>query len=467
MVDEQQASARVVKPKEIKRVGVDKIIVGHRYREDLGDVEALSKSIEQSGLLHPIVVKETLDNKYQLMAGARRLEACKLLGWKEIVCNIYPSDLEQLDRNIIELCENIDRKDMSFEEQVALTKQIHLAMQKKFGRERVKGTQYSKTHSVRDTAKLLNSSVGGVSDDIQLATAIEAIPELGKAKNKAEAMKMLRSLKRKHDLSEATKIVDKRRASTPEEKMKKDLISSYIIGDFFEGVKNIPSDSIDLVEVDTPYAINLEHNKKIKLHHLYRETQMREYNEWEMKTFLEKSGAVLKEAYRVLNDRGWLIWWFAPDYWFSALSNLIEESGFLSNNIPAVWEKASKGQTLHPDLYLANSYEVFFYARKGEASIKKQGRSNVFSFKRVNSDSKSHPTEKPIELMSDIFSTFTLPDSRIMIPFLGSGNSILAAHNVGCTAFGWDLSQQYKDRFIEKVMNNGGDKFKSYRYSEG
>jgi ParB/Sulfiredoxin domain len=59
---------------------VNKISVGKRYRNDLGDVKALAESIEDIGLLHPI----TVDEENRLLAGARRLAACKRLGWKTI-----------------------------------------------------------------------------------------------------------------------------------------------------------------------------------------------------------------------------------------------------------------------------------------------------------------------------------------------------------------------------------------------
>ena len=53
------------------------IVVGERYRNDLGDLQSLAPSIAENGLPHPVVI--TSDNK--LIAGAPRLEACKALSW--------------------------------------------------------------------------------------------------------------------------------------------------------------------------------------------------------------------------------------------------------------------------------------------------------------------------------------------------------------------------------------------------
>jgi ParB family chromosome partitioning protein len=56
------------------------IVVGERHRKDLGNVDKLAASIEAVGLLHPIMIRS--DNA--LIAGERRLEACRRLGWSTI-----------------------------------------------------------------------------------------------------------------------------------------------------------------------------------------------------------------------------------------------------------------------------------------------------------------------------------------------------------------------------------------------
>ncbi len=61
-------------------IDIDKIIVGERDRQEFGDIVGLAESIDDLGLLHPVVV--TAD--HQLVAGGRRLEACKQLGWQEV-----------------------------------------------------------------------------------------------------------------------------------------------------------------------------------------------------------------------------------------------------------------------------------------------------------------------------------------------------------------------------------------------
>lgn len=90
--------------------------VGARHRKDLGDVDALVRSITEIGLLHPIVV--TSDGV--LIAGQRRLEACRRLGWSEIPCRVV--DLDNITR--AESDENRVRKDFTPSESVAIAETL-------------------------------------------------------------------------------------------------------------------------------------------------------------------------------------------------------------------------------------------------------------------------------------------------------------------------------------------------------
>ena len=102
------ADARTTTPRSRNAFGGDKratgsIKIGKRHRRDMGDIDALAKSISEIGLLHPIVV--TKDNT--LVAGERRLAACKRLGWTDVQVTVV--DLGEIARG--EFAENAIRKD--------------------------------------------------------------------------------------------------------------------------------------------------------------------------------------------------------------------------------------------------------------------------------------------------------------------------------------------------------------------
>ena len=92
-------------------VNINDIKIKKRVRRDLGDLEALKNSLRTYGLLNPI----TLNSKYELIAGERRLQAAKQLGWTNINAGVQSnlSDVEELE---MELEENNQRKEFTKEE---------------------------------------------------------------------------------------------------------------------------------------------------------------------------------------------------------------------------------------------------------------------------------------------------------------------------------------------------------------
>lgn len=73
------------------------------------NVNDLASSILEKGLLQPIVVR-IKDGNYEIVAGNRRVQACKNLGWKKITCHIVElSDKEAFE---VSLVENIQRKSL-------------------------------------------------------------------------------------------------------------------------------------------------------------------------------------------------------------------------------------------------------------------------------------------------------------------------------------------------------------------
>jgi ParB-like chromosome segregation protein Spo0J len=88
---------------------IGEIRIGDRGREVLGDLRALADSIGSVGLLHPVVVTKGGD----LIAGQRRIEAAKTLGWEDIQVTVAANLTEAMPMLLAERDENICRKDLS------------------------------------------------------------------------------------------------------------------------------------------------------------------------------------------------------------------------------------------------------------------------------------------------------------------------------------------------------------------
>jgi len=431
-------------------LSISDIDPGDRARTDYKDLESLANSIQDRGLICPIAVSihPEIKDKYLLAAGGRRMAAVKLLGLPTISCRIYDHILSDLEHLLIEDAENSKREDLEYPEKCRQARRIRDMQEKIYGKKTSTATDAPGV-SLRDTAEFMGVSHSTLSLDISLANAMDEYPELelDKCKTKAEAMKLKakaeNAMIREALAARAVRIMGK------EDTLRSKLIDSYLVGDFFSHIKDVPDRYYDIVEIDPPYAIDLGSKKK-KTHGTYTYGEDG-YNEIDPKDYPEFMQNTLAECYRVMASNSWLICWFGPEPWFEKMFQWITTAGFEVRRIPGIWTKPS-GQTMQPEMYLGNNYEMFFYARKGSPTIKKPGRSNVFQYSPVHSGQKTHPTERPIDLMQEILSTFGIEGSKVLTPYAGSGNTLLAAALNKMMPIGFDLTQQYKEGYVLKVQ---------------
>lgn len=96
------------------------IRVTKRHRQHVGDVRSLAASIDRLGLLHPIIV----DGNTRLVAGARRLAACRQLGWREVPVRVVRTLSDAAQALRAERDENTERKAFVPSELVSITRAL-------------------------------------------------------------------------------------------------------------------------------------------------------------------------------------------------------------------------------------------------------------------------------------------------------------------------------------------------------
>jgi len=448
---------------EVGIVSTEDVFFGERFRQDYGDMSGLINSFKKYGVIQPlaVAVNKDGDKPYKLLAGGRRFDACRLAEIHKIPVRIYSLDLTDLELRSIELEENIQRKDLDFIEDCNLKREIH-RLQLEIHGEKVSTSPNADGWSMRDTANLLNVDHKTVSMDIKLANAVDSFPDLNwkDCKNKSDAVKMIHKLEERvirKDLSD--------RANKLLGKTAKKRADAYITGNFFEMVKKVPERSIEFIELDPPYAIELPEEKGTAYSIVYGNS----YNEVSRNQYIKFMKDTLNECYRVMNDNSWIIVWFAPEPWFDPIYHLItlagkpedvkdddwikSKKGLRTRRLCGIWTKPN-GQTRSQDVTLGNCYEMFYYARKGNAKINidKRGRSNEFAFSPVPPAQKIHPTERPLDLMEEILDVFAWEGSRVLVPFAGSGKTLTAAYNKKMFPIGYDLSKEYKEGYVAGIM---------------
>jgi len=113
------------------------------------DINELMNSMNEIGLLEPIVVRQVA-NRYEIIAGHRRTRAARLLGWQFIEAKIIQASEEEVFA--LRLAENLQRKDINPVDEACFIGEIML--------------KYHKTPE--DMVRLLKRSPAWISDRLEV-----------------------------------------------------------------------------------------------------------------------------------------------------------------------------------------------------------------------------------------------------------------------------------------------------------
>lgn len=163
-------------------IEISKIVVANRHRKDMGDINSLANSIREVGLLHPIV----LNSSNVLIAGERRLEAVKQLGWTGIEATIAENFNDAQRALLAERDENVERESFTASEAVALGKKLE-ALERPKAAERMRSSTKNdeKTGRFTGSDKLSEPDKGQVREKVGAAVGMSGA-QYGRAKTAVE-----------------------------------------------------------------------------------------------------------------------------------------------------------------------------------------------------------------------------------------------------------------------------------------
>lgn len=82
----------------------------------------LAVSIQQNGIMQPLIVRRMDNGTYQLIAGERRLRAARLVNLDHVPCIVL--DKEDRESAVLAILENIQRADLNYLEEAAAIKRL-------------------------------------------------------------------------------------------------------------------------------------------------------------------------------------------------------------------------------------------------------------------------------------------------------------------------------------------------------
>jgi ParB/RepB/Spo0J family partition protein len=444
------------------------ISMGDRARKEYGDITELAESIRQKGLIQPIAVHLNPHEgpKYELIAGGRRYKAHIYNKHTKIMARVFNRQLDEHDKLELEIEENLKRLDMTPAEEMREKARLHALWQAKHGK---KISPTGKGHSLADTAFALGKTKQSIAKDVQAAKMMEMFPDIdwNTCKTKNDVHKTIQRITNNFDTEERAQAVEAS-FSGRKDRLEK-MVNSYVVGNFFERVRELPDESFDFVEIDPPYAINLTKQKKdyASTYSGYNEVEVDDYLFGNPETTWLGMQQVFAECFRVMNENSWGICWFGPEPWFEPMYQLIIAAGFGCTRLICTWGKGkpddegvvekTSGQAHQPTKRLANSTEHFFYFWKGNPKLAKPGSTNHYGYPPVPPKQKIHPTERPINLIKEILCDFVPIGSKILVPFGGSGATNRAAFALGMFPLCYDLTQDFKHAYVVKIENEFND----------
>jgi len=222
-------------------------------------------------------------------------------------------------------------------------------------------------------------------------------------------------------------------------------VNKIINADSIKAMKNMESECIDLLVTDPPYKTIgggcKDGKNSVRPKGILKENsgKLFEYQNIKISDWMP-------EVYRVLK-------YGSHAYIFTNVLNLTEmlnESknvGFKLHNL-LCWEK----NNCTPSQYYMKNCEYILFLRKGKAKWINDigGSKTVHQFKNVIGN-KTHPTEKPVDLLKFYIANSSNEGDLIFDPFCGTGSTLVAAKELNRQYLGYEIEEQYFDISMQRV----------------
>jgi DNA modification methylase len=481
------------------KIPITSIIVKDRQRLDVGDLDDLSHSLQQYGLIQPVVINQ----ENRLIAGGRRLAAAIKLGWGTIDV-VFRETLGEDDLSLLELEENLRRLDETWQERCLHIAHIHRLKQQVAGLD-------GQTWGQRLTGEMLGISGCHINFNLQMAALLTA--ELGPDKKPlpnarfwpcatfADAWRihlkdreddLLAELGRRHAAMPTTAVDDfstdtpipiveitppdvlaeerKRYESNPlntipfdvywaekqsfkQRAPRVNLSKRLFLGDsiFF---MNDPDNAgaFDHIITDIPYGIDMDYLDQQNPH-----GGMVGINSVKAEHTVDGNKKLIADffpaAWHATKDKAFVITWCDQMLW-QYMYDIACANGFSVQRWPIVWHKTSPCMNQCAQYNFTKNTEIAMVCRKPNTLLREpQVSSVIVSGKDDLCDALDHPFAKPYLIWEFLCSAVSLEGQLILDPFAGHGSGVISMLRMNRNVFGVELNEKHYHRLVENVKN--------------
>ena len=417
----------------------NQLIIPPRQRREIpkASLEELKESILANSLLHAPVVQQTAAG-FILVAGERRLRAIDLIALqgKTFTYNkanfppgtlpvvLLDEALNDIQRQEVELAENVDRLDLPWQDRIAALAYIHNMRKASNPNQTIAET--ARAVIAERVAELTqgSSAESTMSRTIRQATIINehlGNPEIAKARNATEAFNLI--------------VANEQRAFEAElirRGQKKVITVEVRHGSLFEILPKLESSTFDTILADPPYGIGVDtggFRQRTVVHHNYEDTP---------DVARSVISCILTEGFRICKPRANLFIFCDIDL-FGWLKDASARAGWEPFRTPITWQKSdSEGMAPWGREGFRRTTEWIFFARKGQKGLI-HSPIDVLRHNRVARDEREYGPEKPVSLIKELLAASTLPGDYVLDPCCGSGSTLVAARELNMKALGIDI----------------------------
>lgn len=400
-------------------VPISKITVlrEERQRRELKDLEELAESIKRhadalpdtGGLIHPIVI--TRDNV--LVAGERRLTACRDLLGHTTISVTYADELSKSSLRSIELEENIKRQDLSWQEQCRALEEYHAIRKAE-----------DEAWTQEDTADAIGLHRRYVGQVLAVARELDN-PKIATAPQFSVA---------KGIVARATE----RRKDAAIEALRTDIAApldplAIVEGNFNVWAPQYDGPRFNFIHCDFPYGIGADgfDQGSSDAHGGYLDTP---------EVYWELCRTLVENTKTLASDSAHLVFWFSMKHYPATLEFFAKTSDWVIDPFPLVWFKTDGGILPDPKRGPRRCYETALLGTRGDRNIVAPV-ANCYAAPLVRD---RHMSEKPEPMLRHFFRMLVDEHTTMLDPTAGSGSAIRAARSLKAhTAFGLELNPEY------------------------
>ena len=438
----------------LKDVVMMKLLFDERARDVDGksiEFQELVESIKAHGVLTPITVRENPEQQgtFILVCGARRVAAAMCVGLETIPANVINIS-DKTEHAICELEENIRRKNFTWQEEVIACGRLYQQIRAK-----------DKTFTMTRMAEMLQKSKAKVSEDLDLYNHREQFPSVFAFSEISRAKEELRRCKVDTLAQEKVRRMQEAAKQDMQEENSEDFlegprthetntvpiqgafsgVATSIFSSAIELLESLEDQSIDLICTDPPFGIEVQGGRR-------RKTQKAVYEEYtdSADDYFSIIEQCIPHFARVLKPGAHFYMFFGIQH-YQELSDLLRQNNLFPHKVPLIWHRTGTGAAANqPYYYPASAYQAIFfgYAAGERRRLKIQGQSNVLTTPATPPQQKSHPLEVPVLVYRDLINRSAYPGDKMIDPFCGTGNSLLAALTCGCSVLGAEIRDDYR-----------------------